>query len=153
MDSPTLTLIMIVKNESKIIERCLNSVKDYVDYIVISDTGSTDNTPEIIECYLSKNNIRGTVYRDQWENFGYNRTKSLTNGQDWLDKQNIEKTKNYFITIDADMILVFNNFNKKQLLEKQSWSLLQMNNSIKYYNMRIFRSDLSYRCIGVTHEY
>ena len=42
---------------------------------------------------------------------------------------------------------------KKQLLEKQSWSLLQMNNSIKYYNMRIFRSDLSYRCIGVTHEY
>lgn len=153
MTSPTITLIMIVKNESKIIERCLNSVKDFIDYVVISDTGSTDNTPEIIESYLSRNNIKGAVYRDQWKNFGYNRTKSLTNGQDWLDKRQIDKTKNYFITIDADMILVLNNFNKKQLLEKQSWSLLQMNNSIKYYNMRLFRSDLHYKCLGVTHEY
>lgn len=153
MSSPTLTLIMIIKNESKIIERCLNSIKDFVDHIVISDTGSTDNTVEIVENYLSNNNIKGKVYRDQWKNFGYNRSKSLTNGQEWLDEQKIEKSTNYFITIDADMLVVFKNFNKNQLLEKQGWSIIQMNNSIKYYNMRLFRSDMPYKCIGVTHEY
>ena len=35
-------LNMIVKNESRVIERCFNSLKDYVDGIVISDTGSKD---------------------------------------------------------------------------------------------------------------
>ena len=43
---------MIVKNESHIIERCLNSVKDIVNTIVISDTGSTDNTVELINTFL-----------------------------------------------------------------------------------------------------
>ena len=40
---------MIVKNESKIIKRCLDSVKDHIDYWVIVDTGSTDGTQDIIK--------------------------------------------------------------------------------------------------------
>ena len=40
---------MIVKNESKIIERCLNSVKNIIDCYSIVDTGSTDNTKELIQ--------------------------------------------------------------------------------------------------------
>lgn len=35
--SKTVSLVMIVKNESKIITRCLDSVKDYIDYWVICD--------------------------------------------------------------------------------------------------------------------
>ena len=90
----TLTLIMIVKNESKIITRCFDSLKPYIDYIVISDTGSTDNTVELIETYLEKNEIKGKVYHDEWKNFGYNRSKSVTNGQDWLEKEKIDQKKN-----------------------------------------------------------
>jgi glycosyltransferase involved in cell wall biosynthesis len=149
----TLTLVMIVKNESKIITRCLDSLKPYIDYIVISDTGSTDNTVDLIEEYLEKNKIKGKVYHDEWKNFGHNRSKSVTNGQDWLDKENIDKKKNYFITIDADMLLVFDNFDKSVLPLKDSWSLIQQNDTIKYHNLRLFRSDLAYKCIGVTHEY
>ena len=40
----TISLCMIVKNEEKILERCLDSVADLVDEIVIADTGSTDAT-------------------------------------------------------------------------------------------------------------
>ena len=149
----TLTLVMIVKNESKIITRCFDSVKQYIDYIVISDTGSTDNTVELIETYLKDNQIKGKVYQDEWKNFGHNRSKSITNGQHWLDTENIDKTKNYFITIDADMVIVFHNFDKSTLAQKDSWSLTQQNDSIKYHNLRLFRSDLPYKCIGVTHEY
>lgn len=150
----TLILIMIVKNESAIIERCLDSIKDYIDYIVISDTGSTDNTVEIINNYLVKNNIKGKVYKDDWKNFGYNRTKSISNGQEWLEEEKIDKKTNYFITIDADMIIKFQeNFNKKDLNKCGSWSICQFNSSIRYYNSRIFRSDLPFKCVGVTHEY
>jgi glycosyltransferase involved in cell wall biosynthesis/predicted GH43/DUF377 family glycosyl hydrolase len=150
----TLTLIMIVKNESAIIKRCLDSIKDHIDYIVISDTGSTDNTVKITENYLKDNNIEGKVYNDEWKNFGYNRTKSVLNGQEWLDEQKIDKETNYFITIDADMIIEFKeSFKKENLSEKECWALCQVNYYIKYYNTRIFRSDLPFKCIGVTHEY
>jgi glycosyltransferase involved in cell wall biosynthesis len=154
MSSPTLTFIAIVKNESKIIERCLNSLKPVVDYVVISDTGSTDNTVEIIESWLERNSITGKVYRDVWKNFGHNRTKSVENGQEWLDEQKINKENNFFITIDADMILENDNtFDKNHLLKADSWHLRQINPGLTYYNTRIFRSNLPFRCIGVTHEY
>lgn len=43
----TISLCMIVKNEEKILSRCLNSVKGLVDEIIIVDTGSTDKTKAI----------------------------------------------------------------------------------------------------------
>jgi glycosyltransferase involved in cell wall biosynthesis len=152
--SPTLTLIMIVKNESKIITRCLDSVRAYIDHVVISDTGSTDSTPELIEEYLTKHNIPGKVFRDEWKNFGHNRSKSVTNGQEWVKENGIDPTSTYFITIDADMLLVFHDdFNKKGISEKDAWLVQQRTDSIQYYNTRLFRADLPYKCIGVTHEY
>ena len=47
-DHAKICLTMIVRNESHIIERCLNSVKGIVDCVAICDTGSTDNTVAII---------------------------------------------------------------------------------------------------------
>ena len=48
----TLCLNMIVKNESKIIRRLLESVAPYIDCYCICDTGSTDNTIEIIQTFF-----------------------------------------------------------------------------------------------------
>lgn len=45
-----VSLCIIVKNEP-LLENCLKSIKDYVEEIVIVDTGSTDNTPEIAKKY------------------------------------------------------------------------------------------------------
>lgn len=42
---------MIVKNEAKVIDRCLNSVRGLVDDIIIVDTGSTDSTIKIAELH------------------------------------------------------------------------------------------------------
>jgi len=154
MKNIKLILIMIVKNESKIIERCFDSVLSIIDGIVISDTGSTDNTVELIESYLQKHSMPGKVYHDEWKNFGYNRTKSVKNGQEWLQTSNFETDFSYFITIDADMIIKIEpTFVKAQLKEKESWLLLQKTSNLKYYNKRIFHSAFPLKSIGVTHEY
>ena len=47
----TISLCMIVKNEEKILERCLDSIADLVDEIIIADTGSADGTREIAARY------------------------------------------------------------------------------------------------------
>ena len=46
----TVSLCMIVKNEEDVLARCLESVSDLVDEIVVVDTGSTDRTREFAGC-------------------------------------------------------------------------------------------------------
>lgn len=63
MKKPIVSLCMIVKNEEKVIKRCLDSVVDLVEDIVIVDTGSTDSTIEIIKEY---ENVR--LFYFEWNN-------------------------------------------------------------------------------------
>ena len=46
-----ISLCMIVKNEEKVLGRCLDSIVDLMDEIIIVDTGSTDRTKEIAKKY------------------------------------------------------------------------------------------------------
>ena len=50
----TLGVTMIVKNESEVLCRVLDGVKDVADEIIIADTGSTDDTAEIARRYTDK---------------------------------------------------------------------------------------------------
>lgn len=59
---PFISLCMIVKNEEKVIGRCLSSVAHLVDEVIIVDTGSTDRTKEIVAEYTSK------IYDFEWIN-------------------------------------------------------------------------------------
>lgn len=59
VEKPTLCLNMIVKNESKIITRLFDSVLDIIDCYCICDTGSTDNTINIIKEYFAEKIFQG----------------------------------------------------------------------------------------------
>jgi glycosyltransferase involved in cell wall biosynthesis len=72
-----LTLAMIVKNEAPNIERCLASVAPFINYYVICDTGSTDNTKEIIKKFFDEKGIPGEIHDHEWSDFGTNRSKAL----------------------------------------------------------------------------
>ena len=54
MSRPTVTLCMIVKDESHIIKECLKSMLPYIDRYDITDTGSTDGTPELIKEFMDE---------------------------------------------------------------------------------------------------
>jgi len=72
-----LTLAMIVKNEAPNIERCLASCAPFIDYYIICDTGSTDNTKEIIKKFFDEKGIPGEIHDHEWSDFGTNRSKAL----------------------------------------------------------------------------
>lgn len=58
-----IVLNMIVKNESKIIIRLLESVYKFIDAFCICDTGSDDDTPYVIKNFFKKKNIPGYVLK------------------------------------------------------------------------------------------
>ena len=72
-----VTLVMIVKDESRVIERCLASVLPVIDSWVIVDTGSTDDTKEKIKKFFDNVGIPGELHESKWVNFGTNRTEAL----------------------------------------------------------------------------
>jgi tetratricopeptide (TPR) repeat protein len=141
---PTLCLNMIVKNESKIITRLFDSVISIIDSYCICDTGSTDNTINLITEYFKKKNIPGNVIVEPFKNFCYNRNFAL---------QSCLGMSDYILLLDADMVFESNNFNKHILSSADTFNILQGNESFYYQNMRIIRNNGLYKYVGVTHEY
>ena len=84
---PSICLNMIVKNESHIIEKTLEMLcsKIRFSYWVICDTGSTDNTRELVINFFKQKKISGELYEDEWENFAHNRTLALNNAYNKSD--------------------------------------------------------------------
>lgn len=152
-ENPRLCLTMIVRNESSIIERCLENIKGLVDCISICDTGSDDNTVEIIEKFLEKNHILGKVHSHEWKNFGHNRTLSFQAAQATVKELGFDPAQTYLMLLDADMVLkVSPEFSKKQLQEDY-YHVIQKASTLSYPNIRIIRSSLPWESKGVTHEY
>ena len=141
---PTLCLNMIVKNESKIITRLLDSIFNIIDCYCICDTGSTDNTIDVISSYFESKNIHGKIVSEPFKNFCHNRNFALKSCVGMSD---------YVLLMDADMILEIKNFNKDMLCKASSFSILQGNDSFYYQNMRIVQNNGLYNYVGVTHEY
>ncbi len=98
----TVSLCMIVKNEERILRRCLDSVKDLADEIIIVDTGSTDATKKIAAEYTDK------IYDFEWiQDFSAARNFAFS-----------KATCDYIYTADADEVIDEENRNKFKLLKE-----------------------------------
>ncbi len=146
--SPTLCLNMIVKNESKILRRLLQSVSPVIDSYCICDTGSTDDTVSIIEAFFREHKLPGKIIREPFRDFGYNRTIALQACEN-------EPLADYILLLDADMIFslqvtpeVF-----KQQLVHDIYCMFQGNDAFYYKNVRIIKNNRGCTYWGVTHEY
>ena len=75
----TICLNMIVKNEAPIIRDTLENILSYIPITsyMISDTGSTDNTVDVILQFFQERGIPGQIRLDHWQNFAYNRNLAL----------------------------------------------------------------------------
>lgn len=99
----TISLCMIVKNEEAVLARCLDTVADLVDEIVIVDTGSTDATKEIAARYTSN------VFDFEWiDDFSAARNFAFS-----------KATKEYIYSADADEVLDEENRLRFRILKEQ----------------------------------
>jgi hypothetical protein len=135
---------MIVKNESKIIENTLNNLCNYIDfsYYVISDTGSTDNTVQIIKNFFISKNINGEIFNDEWKDFGTNRSLAL--------KYALKKT-DYLLIFDADD-KIYGDFKIPEILNYDSY-FLKFGNDFKYTRILLINNQIKWEFYGVLHEY
>ena len=86
----TISLCMIVKNEEDVLERCLSSVSDLVDEIIVVDTGSTDSSREIAARFTEK------VFDFPWrDDFAAARNESFSHA-----------SMDYCMWLDADDVLL-----------------------------------------------
>ncbi|MFD0367800.1 glycosyltransferase [Streptomyces sp. NPDC127114] len=130
---------MIVKNEAAVIERCLASVRHLVTTWVISDTGSTDGTQELIRSALA--GIPGELVEEPWVNFGHNRSLNIARARGRAD---------YLLLLDADHVLR----EEGPLPELTADAyMLRHRGALEYRIKRLVRGDLPWRYEGVTHEY
>lgn len=98
----TISLCMIVKNEEKVLARCLDTVADLVDEVIIVDTGSTDRTREIASLYTDK------IYEFTWiDDFSAARNFAFS-----------KATMEYIYSADADEVLDKENRQRFRVLKE-----------------------------------
>ncbi len=148
-DMPTISLCMIVKNEEIHLARCLESVAELVDEVIIVDTGSTDRTIQIASAYTSK------VYSYTWkDDFSDARNESFSRA-----------SMEYCMWMDADDILEPSEKDgflelKKSLSPDTDIVMMKYNTSFdeagrpsfSYFRERWIRNCDRYRWIGAVHE-
>ncbi|MEV8037791.1 glycosyltransferase [Streptomyces sp. NPDC002742] len=140
MKPQTICLCMIVKNEARIIERCLGSVRHLIDTWVISDTGSTDGTQDLIRTALA--GIPGELQEDPWVDFGHNRTRNIQYARGKAD---------FLLTVDADHVL--RQDAPLPRLTATSYMLRYDTPGTQHRFKHLMRGDRTWYYEGVTHEY
>ncbi len=145
----TVSLCMIVKNEEAVLARCLDSIRDAVDEIIIVDTGSTDATKEIAAHYTDK------IYDFAWiDDFAAARNYAFSKaGMEfamWLDADDVftDKDRGAFLRLkassweNADLVMMRYN----TAFDEQGEPVFS------YYRERLVRLSVPHTWKGRVHE-
>lgn len=144
----TISLCMIVRDEEAVLERCLSSIADLVEEIIIVDTGSQDGTKKIAAQYTD------AIYDFVWiDDFAAARNFSFA-----------QATMAYCLWLDADDKLTEENRRKFQALKKNLDGTADMiylpytnddqtgRAGLVYYRERLLRRSVGFRWSGRVHE-
>lgn len=148
-----IILMLMIKNESRIIERCILHAIEHVDAVCILDTGSTDNTVEVCQTVLKATGKPFRISVDPFKNFGKSRTVSFRKTQEFCAELDWPTDRTYALAIDGDMNLVVRPEFKEFALTANGYTVIQANGHMKYHNTRLLRVGSPWKCTGATHEY
>jgi len=158
---PTIGLLLMLKNESARLSVTLNSVIGAVDALIVFDTGSTDNTVDIVKNFCELQKINLYLIEGEFIDFSTSRNVSL----DFADTVNVM----YLLLMDCNDELQgptndvkagptkLREFAKRAseketsgFLVCQKWWSGQHD---KYFNIRIVKNNHGWRYFGSVHEW
>jgi len=141
-----ITLSMIVKNEEATLANCLKSIRDFVDEIIIVDTGSTDGTLALLDDF-NRSNRPIRVESFAWcDDFSAARNYALS----------FVHTP-WTLTLDADDIVLNPEIlpGLAQAAHKDRatgvWSIYKQDDSCFQRRLQLFKTK-QYRWKGIVHE-
>jgi glycosyltransferase involved in cell wall biosynthesis len=145
-----LVLTQIMKNEAHVITRMLNSIKPIVDIVCLIDTGSTDNTIEVVKNWGQENNIETHVFERPFDNFENSRNYSIQMAREVTK----DRGNDYWgFWLDADeTIEILPTFNKSGI-NKDLYMFNTYINVMKYTRNECFKLDKPFRFYGPVHEF
>lgn len=145
----TISLCMIVRNEEDVLARCLDSVRELVDEIVLVDTGSTDGTKAIAARYTDR------IYDFEWiDDFSaarnYSFSKAVMEFQMWLDADDVmeEGDRNDFIQLKSEL----ESETDVVMLPYHVAFDQEGKPTMTYYRERLLRRSRSFTWQGAVHE-
>lgn len=150
----TISCVMIVKNEETFLEKCLLSVKDWVDEIIIVDTGSDDDSINIARRFTKK------LYFHPWEgSFSKARNQAMQYATgDWIfqidgDEEMIEgsgiilrDTVNTAGSADAFLVTLISTYSNGQKMARHNFERLFRNNGIIHYESIVHNQVVGQTC-------
>jgi glycosyltransferase involved in cell wall biosynthesis len=145
-----LVLTQIMKDEAHVITRMLNSIKPIVDIVCLIDTGSTDNTIEVVKKWGQQNNIETYVFERPFDNFENSRNYSIQMAREVTK----DRGNDYWgFWLDADeTIEILPTFNKNGI-NKDLYMFNTYINAMKYTRNECFKLDKPFRFYGPVHEF
>jgi glycosyltransferase involved in cell wall biosynthesis len=145
-----LVLTQIMKNEAHVITRMLDSIKSIVDIICLVDTGSTDNTIEVVKNWGTQNNIETHVFERAFDNFENSRNYSIQVAREVTK----DRGNDYWgFWLDADeTIEILPTFNKAGI-NKDLYMFNTYINVMKYTRNECYKLDKPFRFYGPVHEF
>ncbi len=147
-----LCLNMIVKNEAGRITRALKSALPYISCYAITDTGSTDDTAEVIKTFFMHHKVPGIINHAPFVDWSQARNAALIAARSIIPRCGWD----YALLMDADMEIVVKDLKKlTETLELGglAYDLEQRAGTLHYGNRRFISAKAQGMYRGVTHEF
>lgn len=147
-----LILTQIMKDESHVAKRMLDSIKGFVDGICIVDTGSTDESIEIVKKWGEDNGVETFVFQRPFDDFEKSRNFSIQKAKETFLNRNDNNTYyGFWLDFDEQMI-IDPNFDKSKI-DKDLYMFNVFIGQMKYTRNELYKLDKKFQFYGPVHEY
>jgi len=147
-----LILTQIMKDEAHVAHRMLNSIKPIVDGIVVIDTGSTDDSINIVKKWGEDNGVETHVFERPFDNFEDSRNESFKKAREvFLGRDDNHTYYNFWLDFDEQLII--DPSFKKNKLNKDLYMFNTYIKTMKYTRNELCRLDKDFRFYGPVHEF
>lgn len=161
MTAGGVCLTMIVRDEAATIARALTAAAPHITCWSIHDTGSTDDTPQLVEALMAEHNIPGRLTRGPFGDFSQARNAGLAHARevaaehdaDWLLLQDAD------MEIDGTLSGIGSGRSDALCGVAHAWTMTQRAGDLRYDNIRLLNvharvgSAARAHYVGPTHEY